>query len=200
VTTFFTSDLHVGHANICAYTGRPYSSVEDMNAGLIEAWAETVGADDEVWILGDLALGRISETLPLVSALSGHKILVPGNHDRCWAGASDPARWRDVYLQQAGIEAIVDAPASYRLPDGTVCALDHFPYAGDSQDTDRYGAWRPSDNGRWLLHGHVHTAWRQRGRQINVGVDAWGGRPVPVATIGELVAAGTGDLDPLPWV
>jgi len=200
VTTFFTSDLHVGHANICAYTGRPYSSVEDMNAGLIEAWAGTVGADDEVWILGDLALGRIAETLPLVSKLPGRKILVPGNHDRCWAGASDPARWRDVYLQQAGLEEIVDAPASYRLPDGTVCGLDHFPYTGDSQDTDRYGAWRPSDNGRWLLHGHVHTAWRQRGRQINVGVDAWGGRPVPVTTIVDMVAAGTGDLAPLPWV
>lgn len=199
MATFFTADLHFGHANICAYTGRPYDSVEAMNAGLAARWAETVGADDEVWILGDLAMGRIAETLPLVADLPGRKILVPGNDDRCWAGAKDPTRWRDVYRREARLEAIVDAPARHRLPDGTVCTIDHFSYAGDSRDDDRYRPWRPVDGGGWLLHGHVHGAWRRRGRQIDVGVDAWAGRPVPVATLAGLVAAGPDDLDPLSW-
>ena len=39
----------------------------------------------------------------------------------------------------------------------------------------------------------------QRGRQMNVGVDAWGGRPVAESEIAELVLAGPADLGPLAW-
>jgi calcineurin-like phosphoesterase family protein len=45
----------------------------------------------------------------------------------------------------------------------------------------------------------VQQAWRQRGRQINVGVDAWAGRPVPEETLVELIAAGPAERDPRPW-
>jgi calcineurin-like phosphoesterase family protein len=34
---------------------------------------------------------------------------------------------------------------------------------------------------------------------INVGVDAWGGRPVSEEALCELIDAGPGDLAPLPW-
>jgi calcineurin-like phosphoesterase family protein len=78
--------------------------------------------------------------------------------------------------------------------------MTHFPYEGDSQERDRYSQARPRDEGDWLLHGHVHEAWRQRGRQINVGIDAWGGRPVSIDEITDLIAAGPRDLAPLPWI
>ena len=64
------------------------------------------------------------------------------------------------------------------LADGTVVDVDHFPYEGDSRDEDRYGDWRPKDNGRVLLHGHVHSSWRTNGRMINVGVDVWDHAPI----------------------
>ena len=38
-------------------------------------------------------------------------------------------------------------------------------------------------DGRLLLHGHVHTKWRVDGRQVNVGCDVWGYRPVAEDTI-----------------
>lgn len=57
-----------------------------MNDALIANWNATVGPADEVWVLGDVALGRITETLRLVANLAGRKHLVPGNHDRCWPG------------------------------------------------------------------------------------------------------------------
>lgn len=53
---FFTSDLHFGHEKIIKACRRPFSSVEEMNGKLVENWNATVGAQDEVYILGDFAL------------------------------------------------------------------------------------------------------------------------------------------------
>ncbi|MGH9119071.1 MAG: hypothetical protein ACRD0A_14670 [Acidimicrobiales bacterium] len=52
----------------------------------------------------------------------------------------------------------------------------------------------PEDRGRWLLHGHVHERWLQRGRMINVGVDAWDYRPVAEEQIASVIAAGPSDI------
>lgn len=52
----WTSDLHLGHANIIRYCDRPFADVREMNDELIRRWNETVSSDDEVWVLGDVAL------------------------------------------------------------------------------------------------------------------------------------------------
>ena len=85
------------------------------------------------------------------------------------------------------------------LAGGIEVRLCHFPYEGDSGERDRYVEERPVDDGRWLLHGHVHETWRQRGRMINVGVDAWAGRPVSEQRLVELIQSGATDRDPLEW-
>lgn len=87
--------------------------------------------------------------------------------------------------------------------------ISHFPYADPSLGgkenrhgeviTDKFAPWRVVDEGGWLLCGHVHDSWRQKGRMINVGVDAWGGRPVSEAEIVELIGAGPRDLGVLSW-
>lgn len=53
---FFTSDTHFGHNNIIKLSNRPFSSVEEMNEGLIERWNDVVGAEDIVYHLGDFSL------------------------------------------------------------------------------------------------------------------------------------------------
>ena len=50
---FFTSDLHLGHANIIRYCDRPFANVGEMDAELIRRWNETVGEEDVVYFLGD---------------------------------------------------------------------------------------------------------------------------------------------------
>jgi calcineurin-like phosphoesterase family protein len=194
---WFTSDLHLGHTNIIGYTSRPYATTAGMDADLVKRWNAVVGADDEVWVLGDLALGRLDDSLRSVRALQGRIVLVPGNHDRVAAyhrrAAAETSRYR-----AAGVDAIVHGPAALELAGRTVLA-DHFPYAGDSHGEDRYAEYRPVDTGLWLLHGHVHTQWRQSGRMINVGIDAWGGAPVAEDDVAALVAAGPADLAPVGW-
>ena len=197
MTTWFTSDLHFGHRNIIEYCGRPFGDVEEMNHALVARWNALVQANDLVWVLGDVALGRIADTLPLVGRLHGTKHLVTGNHDRCWApGNARAQEWEQRYLD-AGFAEIHHGNVRLGLGPHEVVAC-HFPYQGDSQDHDRHPEARPVDTGEWLLHGQVHERWRQRGRMINVGADAWDCRPVAEAALVALVEAGEADLPPLP--
>jgi calcineurin-like phosphoesterase family protein len=175
---FFTADLHLGHRNIISYCGRPFAGVDAMNRALVERWNDTVAPGDEVLVLGDFAMGRIAETLPLVAELHGYKVLLAGNHDRCWAGHGRSVERETERYLEAGFDDIRQGVMRVEVGGIDVLAC-HFPYEGDSQDSDRHVAHRPPDRGEWLLHGHVHEKWRTRGRMINVGVDVWDFRPVP---------------------
>ena len=93
---------------------RPFLSADDMDTALLAAWEAAVRPGDEVWVLGDLTLRQVSRALVLVSALPGHKFLVPGNHDRCWAGhRKGIEKWHMEY-EAAGLE-VVDGPVKAAL-------------------------------------------------------------------------------------
>jgi calcineurin-like phosphoesterase family protein len=139
---WFTSDLHLGHANIIRYCDRPFAAIEEMDAFLVAAWNAE-------------------------------------------------------YLD-AGFEQVTPGPVALEV-GGRAVRAHHFPYRGDSQPDDRYVGHRPGDDGGRLLHGHVHERWRRSGRQINVGVDAWAGRPVSETALGALMASGVAELAPSPW-
>lgn len=177
--------MHFGHANIIRYCGRPFFDVGQMNAKLVDNWNSVVGPDDEVWVLGDVAMGSIDHSLALVVRLNGTKTLVTGNHDRCWSAAGPKAqRWLEVY-QAAGFSTILHGAVAINFNNQPALAC-HFPYVGDSHNEDRFTTLRPQDSGLTLLHGHVHEQWQVEGRQINVGVDVWDYRPVSDA---QLIAA-----------
>lgn len=211
---WFSSDQHYGHRNISRLAGRPFPDTDDgvneMNETLVDNWNSVVGVGDTTFVPGDFAMGRLVDSLPIVARLNGKKIMVPGNHDRCWRGhgiQGDPkiAEWRNRYLE-TGFDQVTDGAtiASEAIvavtPNRQGVLIDHFPYQGDSQDRDRHASHRPRDEGAWLIHGHVHEAWRQRGRQINVGVDAWAGTPVSIDQIIEMIAAGENDVPVLDWI
>lgn len=181
---WFTSDLHLGHANIIDFCGRPFASVDEMNEGLIDRWNAHVSPKDTVYILGDLCMGKKDTTLPLLERLAGRKRLVAGNHDACWAGGRKD--WRDWVLRYAehGVTTIELVPPELSVPlvvgDMDV-HVSHFPRYGDSGGKDeRFSAWRPTWWDGWLLHGHTHVVDPLDAdfRQINVGVDAWNYAPV----------------------
>jgi calcineurin-like phosphoesterase family protein/2'-5' RNA ligase len=80
---FFISDLHLDHANIIRYCNRPFDSVKQMNDTLVHNWNSTVGKNDAVYFLGDLAYGRGSrKTSYWLNKLNGNIIFVRGGHDR----------------------------------------------------------------------------------------------------------------------
>lgn len=206
----FTSDTHFGHDNIIRYCDRPYAEVAHMNLDLVSRAAAVLAPGDELWHLGDVALGLLDQTLTYLAAIAADVTLVAGNHDRCHpSNGARAERFAEVYRERCQLAQLILTSTSLELSNGEQVSVCHFPYADlvlDGQEdrhgrivTDRFARWRVADDGGWLLCGHVHNAWRQRGRMINVGVDAWGGRPVSEAEIAALIEAGRQDLDALPW-
>lgn len=184
MTTWWTSDTHFSHANIIKYCNRPFHDVQEMNEALIETWNSVVSPDDVVYHLGDLALGQaIEQQIALTARLQGHKLLVPGNHDRIaesFEGRRNDAKYLPVYVN-AGRE-ILPEKFEHSIGERRVVVC-HFPYVGDSQDADRYRLHRPRDSGLPIIHGHVHTQFAVLGREFNVGVDVRGFAPVDEAVI-----------------
>ena len=200
---WYTADLHFGHVKLIERGFRPFDTVQEMNETLVDAWNSVVAARDEVWVLGDFAMRPFDESLAYGLRLQGRKVLIPGNHDRCFRGrfdarhsVSDRIASQSMYTRGAGFDQIVDDPAPHRIA-GTEIALSHFPYTADHTPQARCLDHRPADTGGWLLHGHLHEMWRQHDRQINVGVDAWGFAPVHIDEIARVVAEGPADREPL---
>lgn len=181
---FVTSDTHFSHARISELTDRPFASVEEMDAELIRRWNETVAPQDVVLHLGDVALGRIDQSLPLTAQLHGRKLLVPGNHDRVSPATQSKRaieRFTPLY-EDAGWEILPEIIEGTRA--GTRILASHYPYSGDSQGADRHTSHRPPDRGTPLLHGHTHDRDRgPLGHQFHVGVDAFAYAPIPFALI-----------------
>ncbi len=118
-----------------------------MNRALVDGWNDVVADGDDVWVLGDFALGKLADTLPLVGELRGRKVLLAGNHDRCWLGHGRRAEgWTERYLE-AGFDEVCHGEMKRRIGE-TEVLLCHFPYRGDSHDQDRYREHRPADRGR----------------------------------------------------
>lgn len=197
MTRWWTSDTHFGHARINELAGRPFASAEEMNRTLIDRWNDAVRPGDEVWHLGDVALGTIAETLPLAARLHGRKRLVIGNHDRIFAAnrAGDRERFRPRYEALFELGCADSATTDVHTPRGPVTVnVSHFPYDGDSQEEERFRELRLPDDGTPLIHGHIHAKERytlsRRGTpQLHVGVDAWDFRPVPESEIEAWAAA-----------
>lgn len=86
--TFVISDLHLGHTNIIRYCRRPFSSVIEMDAVLMDNWNFTVRPDDEVIFLGDLRCGRGAPPASFfLERLHGKVTVTAGNHDETLPGA-----------------------------------------------------------------------------------------------------------------
>lgn len=160
---FFTSDTHFGHKNVIEYCKRPFATVEEMDEELIRRWNAVVGENDQVFHLGDFAFCGKMRAREIMNHLTGTKFLVRGNHDH----------WTNAKYLDLGFSSV------YQFTElaWNGWKLSHFPYRGQEAD-DRKFEQQLEDTGGWLLCGHVHTAWKQKGRMINIGVDQWNFTPV----------------------
>jgi calcineurin-like phosphoesterase family protein len=185
VTTWFTSDTHLGHVNIIQYCGRPYRlpsaagckrcsegtvdkrddygdpcchpDIEAHDQAIVDRWNRRVQPGDVVWHLGDVFLGPAPQAKRLVLRLNGLKHLVLGNHDR---------HSKAVYH---GMGFDLFKRASLTVGHLRI-GMAHDPRKLDLTDYDLG------------LCGHVHEHWVSRLQQdkpvINVGVDVWAFQPV----------------------
>lgn len=149
----FCSDLHFGHNNIIKYSNRPFSSVGDMNEGLIRNWNAVVKPDDTVWYLGDLSFSKYNETKNILRRLNGRKHLIMGNHD-----GDIERNWDDLLDNN-----LVDSIQHYKelKAGGQLFILFHFGQR----------VWNKSHHGSIHLYGHSHGSLPPHGKSVDVGVD-----------------------------
>lgn len=172
--TWLTADTHFGHDLVARLRG--FDTTQQHDASIRRTWMRQVNDDDEVWILGDVSLGGWRSALAALGELPGTKHLVAGNHDRCHPLNSNGHRYQRDYLQYF---ETVTTVVRLRYKGRTVL-LSHFPYDGDHLkefDRDRATQWRLRDEGRLLMHGHVHDEIRVRASDrgttmVHVGLDA----------------------------
>lgn len=138
-TVFYWSDLHLGHNKVAELRG--FSTTEDHDAAIIDAWNTTVTPRDTVWVLGDLTAGGSRDTrnaLQTIGKLPGTKRLITGNHDRLHPNnrprASDYIEWLETFTT-------IDSAARIKL-HGTSVLLNHFPYSSKTSPIKPGPTWR----------------------------------------------------------
>lgn len=175
---FFTSDTHFGDENAMRLSGRPFSSVQEMDDELIRRWNETVPEDSTVFHLGDFGFGKYKRGIEILHSLNGRIYLVLGNHDQqtlCRGHVSQFVRVsQQMILNVAGQKIL----------------LNHCPMLFFPNETE----------GMWQLFGHVHSGPLSRGSdlvrmkylfptQYDVGVENNNFRPVSFLEVFERIAA-----------
>lgn len=160
--TFITSDIHLNHANILTYCGNRGTTITEMNELIISNWNSMITPEDEVYILGDVAMGQIVLAPALVRRLNGKKMLVAGNHDKTltkkiregdpdFVGLFD---WVRDY-NEVGYKHSVTGKKHMLI-------MSHFPFR----------MWNGMNQGAMMLYGHLHgSPCDVPGRIKDVGMD-----------------------------
>ncbi|WP_037093424.1 hydrolase [Rhizobium leguminosarum] len=156
---YFTSDTHFGDSRVLRIDRRPFLNMGAHDAALIDYWNETVGADDDVWHLGDFISPRAGPSEDLLCRLNGRKHLIIGNND---PSSTMTARgWESVQHY-----------AELRI-DSNLLILCHYAFR----------TWNQMGKKSINLHGHSHGRLKPQPRQFDVGVDVLDFRPVTLETI-----------------
>lgn len=196
---YFTSDNHFYHQNVIRYCNRPYEDVESMNEDMISKWNSLVTPEDTVYVLGDFSLAfRPVEAFSF--RFQGTRYLVPGNHDfnhsyhKKSRNNENREKWHQKYRDYGW--NVLPEQITIDLPGLGLVNMCHHPYATEFElkEGDKYKDWRPVDDGKLLLCGHVHEKWLTKKSpngtlMINVGVDQHGFAPVSLDKIIEIAKA-----------
>lgn len=162
MANWYIADTHFGDEGIRAFIGRPFINAERMDRAMAERIASRVGADDDLWVIGDFAACDDKQsqaaTRRIFDQLPGRKHLVRGNHDPDWVTRLP---WSSVH------ELVEVQDKDQRF------VLCHYPML----------TWNGVRDGAINLFGHVHDRWQGADNQVNVGVDLWNFAPVSCAEI-----------------
>jgi len=158
---YFSADRHFNHKNILKYCNRPWSTIEEMNEGIIERHNSKVNPGDTVYDLGDFAFSNHKQFL---SRLNGNIIRIKGSHDR------DMKSPRMLVIRP---EELLDEYGNQRSI--TLC---HYSMR----------TWETSHYGSFHLFGHSHGNLEPYGLSFDVGVDCWNYYPASLDEICEKMA------------
>ena len=136
---YFISDLHFGHKNCLSFDNRPFKSIEENDETIIKNWNNTVGIDDDVYLLGDISWYNATKTIEIFNNLNGYIHLIKGNHD------SKLLKNRELQSRFCEITDYKELD----IGDGKIVVLCHYPIP----------CFKNHYYGSYHLYGHVHTGF-----------------------------------------
>lgn len=194
---FFTSDLHIGHANSINFDKRPFKDIDDMHSGLIRRFNAVVGEKGVTYFLGDIGVCNQQVAKEVLNQLNGTKILISGNHDKGMNSS-----------YSLGFDCVLGG--AFLFIAGEKVTLSHFPLLdtfredvtgmkgakdGDNwHGESKHRARAVVNDGQFHLSGHIHclrddvevltkTGWKScydidvndqfLTKDTNTGVDEW---------------------------
>lgn len=193
---YFTSDWHIGHKNVLAFSNRPFKDVEHMHQKLINNYNASVCPKDICYFIGDMGLCSSKIMKSVIEQLNGTKILILGNHDKGHEA-----------MGQLGFDAVLNSGGMMIAQE--MVTMTHCPLKGvfredttgmrNSDGTENWhgenknSKFTVESTGQFHLHGHIHSpnggiSTRELGRQYDVGVDANDYRPVSISQIEKFIA------------
>jgi calcineurin-like phosphoesterase family protein len=180
MNTFFTSDLHFGHARVIEYSNRPFKNVDEMDEALVANWNAVVQPNDTVYLVGDVSFHRHEKTLALLSRLQGNIGLILGNHDK---KLKPEALRRFAFVKDMYTAKIEDPDAGKHSNGVQRIVLCHYALR----------VWEASHYGAWSLYGHSHGSLpdNPRVKAFDVGVDCHDYRPISYERVKEIMATKT---------
>ncbi len=172
---YFTADTHFNHAK-CLELFRvgKFKTMEEMNETMIERWNSKIKKGDQVYHLGDFALGPMGSAAHIRQRLNGQIYLIRGNHEAV----------AESMQTKSGGKCFVWIKDYHRVKVGEQkIYLCHYAFR----------TWNCSHHGSWNLHGHSHGSLKEldNARQFDVGVDCWDYYPVSYDEVAAKMATKT---------
>ena len=158
MTTWFTSDLHLGHANIIKHCNRPFEDVNHMDKVIIDNWNSCVKTDDIVYHVGDFCF-RTPEKY--ISRLNGKIVFIRGSHDKII----------EKLLEKNSI--VIIKPLNDEYGNLRPIVMCHYVMR----------SWSMSHYASWHLYGHHHGNLEPYGLSFDIGVDCWNYYPLSLEEV-----------------
>ena len=133
---YYISDLHIGHKNAIRFDERPFADIDDMEREIVRRWNEKVGADDDVYILGDVFYRNKGSRADFLKRLGGRLHLIVGNHDF------------EILKNEAALGCFESVDKLRQIvDDGRRVVMCHYPII----------SWNMKHFGAYHVYGHVHA-------------------------------------------
>lgn len=133
---YYISDLHIGYKNAIRFDERPFADIDEMEREIVRRWNEKVGADDDVYILGDVFYRYKGSRADFLKRLGGRLHLIVGNHDF------------EILKNEAALGCFESVDKLRQIvDDGRRVVMCHYPII----------SWNMKHFGAYHVYGHVHA-------------------------------------------
>lgn len=170
---WFTSDLHLNHNKDFIYKARGFNTITTMNWSTLFRLKKKVKPEDDLYILGDIALGELEDVKLYLKLIPGKVHFIIGNHD---------TNRKIKYYEEIGW--INEGYATVLRKGKWRFYLSHYPTLTANYDDDEKHL--PLIN----LFGHTHQKnifWNDNKYMVNVGVDAHDCAPIELSEIQNII-------------